>query len=146
LIDLKTNAIAVTRFMVVEGTLPAPPGSNAGRTPASFAGVWQGEMAYPQAQPAGRQMVMVALSGGAVGAVVGSVAYPSLACGGELWLMGVAGDSVQLGEHITYGENACASHGVVTARVAPNGALDVQRIVAEDPKAPPATGMLPRRL
>lgn len=147
MIDLASKATAVSRFMVVEGALPAAPVSQGDRTPPGFGGVWQGQVSRPRPPKAPEaQMVMVTLSGGEVGAVVGTLAYPSLSCGGELWLIGVSAGSVQLGEHITYGEERCSGHGIVIVGVGKDGALQFQRIDVEHPDAPPAVGTLPRRM
>jgi hypothetical protein len=142
MIDLTSKAIAVSRFMVVEGKLPAP-AAPPDRLPASIQGVWQGQLS--RAGRAQAQSVLVALSGGQAGGVVGSVAYPSLACGGELWLLGASGDSVQLGEHITYGEDRCRD-AIVTARPARDGSLELQRRDAAHLDAAPAVGTLPKRM
>ena len=78
--------------------------------------------------------------------VVGTVAYPALTCGGELWLLDVTTDSVVLGEQITYGEERCPTHGIVTVKPSADGALEFQRREAEQPDATPVVGILPRRL
>jgi hypothetical protein len=142
-VDLSSKAVATSRFMVVEGTLPptGPPQSN--RTPPPYVGVWQGSIARPGVSP--RQPVLVTLSGGETGAVVGTIAYPGLSCGGELWLLTVAADSVHLGEQITYGEERCTTHGILTVKPAGDGGLEIQRREAEQPSALPASGTLPRR-
>jgi len=143
-IDLTSRKVVSSRFMVVEGVLPAGGKPLSNRTPASYAGVWQGTIVGPGIpQP---RAVLITLTGGETGGVVGTIAYPALACGGELWLIRVAADSVQLGEHITYGEERCTTHGIVTARVAADGGLDIRRIETHQPAAPPAVGVLPRRL
>jgi hypothetical protein len=142
MIDLASKAVAVSRFMVVEGTLPAVSGSPSDRMAPSRAGTWHGPVVRagsPQAQT-----VLMSLSGGGIGGAVGTVAYPSAGCGGELWLLGVSGDSVQLGEHITYGEDRCRD-GVVTARPSKDGSLEIQRRDAAHVDGVPASGTLPRR-
>ena len=118
--DRDSKATTSTRFlMAAVGTAPLPK-SQGEQMPQTYAGVWQGR-ATPKAGEA--SPVVVTLAGGSEGGVVGSVAYPSLLCGGELWLLGVYGDSIQLGERITYGDERCAARGVVTVRPERGGGL-----------------------
>jgi hypothetical protein len=142
MIDLASKAVAVSRFMVVEGTVPKLSSSD-DLGVLLLKGAWQGTISRaPESQT-----MMVTLSGGETGAVVGTVAYPSLACGGELWQIGSPGEgSVLLGEHITYGEDRCTGHGIVSIRPVKDGALEIQRTDAEHPGAPPAVGTLPKRM
>ena len=141
-IDLSSKAVVSSRFMVTEGKPPGGFGSSTDGTPVSLTGVWQGTMTRPATQA---QMALVTLTGGEAGGVIGTIAYPMLTCGGELWLLGSSADSVQLGEHITYGEERCQGHGLVTARSAKDGALEIERREADYPDGPPASGTLPRR-
>jgi hypothetical protein len=148
-IDLASKAVAVSRFMVVEGALPAglaralePGASTTSRWPSSLVGTWQGRVAP---NGAALRPVLITLTGGETGAVVGTIAYPSLECGGELWLMNAPGDPV-LGEHITYGQERCSGAGLVTVRLGKDGALEIQRTEAGHPAAPSAIGTLPKRM
>ena len=144
-IDLTSKKVASSRFMVVEGTPPRLSSKREDQLAVLMhKGVWQGTIARA-GQKESRPM-LVSLSGGEVGAVVGTVAYPSLACGGELWNMGASGElHVLLGEHITYGEERCTSHGLVSIRPAADGGLEIERREAESPAAAPAMGVLPQR-
>ena len=76
---------------------------------------------------------------------MGTVAYPSLLCGGELWLLGVGADFIQLGEVITYGDERCAGRGVVTVRAATDGTLGFAWRDAYRPGPEAAAGTLARR-
>jgi hypothetical protein len=142
MIDLASKTVAVSRFIVVEGTVPPPGTWEDALAVLELEGVWQG--AVSRASPPDSRTVIVALSGGEIGAVVGTVAYPSLSCGGELWLVGFAKGSAYLGEHITYGEQRC-SDGIVTVRPSKDRALEVQRRDAARFSGVPASGMLPHR-
>ena len=144
MVDLTSKAVGSSRFMVVEGTPPAAGTPKTDRTPPSYSGTWQGSISGKGKPPS--QLVLVSLSGGEIGGVVGTVAYPALTCGGELWLLDVTADSVVLGEQITYGEERCPTHGIVTVKPSADGALEFQRREAEQPDAAPSVGTLPRRL
>jgi hypothetical protein len=146
-IDLSSKAEVSSRFMVAERVpvASAPPAASPlERTPETYVGVWQGRVSGASGPEA--QLVLVALSGGAAGGVVGTVAYPGFSCGGELWLLGGSGDSVQLGEHITYGEERCTGHGIIAVRRSQDGGLEFQRREAGHLDAPPAAGKLAKRL
>jgi hypothetical protein len=98
--------------------------STADRLPAAFEGVWDGQMrgaASGAASPA-----LIALTEGRIGAVVGTVSYGARDCGGELWLISVTDDHVQLGEVIRYGQERCNDRAVLTLSRAKDGTLAVQ--------------------
>lgn len=141
MVDTATKAVATSRFMVVEGPVPPVP-AEARKTPDAYTGVWQGSVTSQGAPP---QMVLVSLSGGETGGVVGTIAYPGLSCGGEVWLLGVSGDGVQLGEQITYGEERCDGRGIVAVKAVADGSLEFQRRDTRHPATAPAVGTLPRR-
>ena len=142
--DRDSKATTSTRFLMAATGTPRLPESGSDRTPAEYAGVWQGSVSQrpPGSEPS---VVQLALSGGRAGAVVGTVAYPSLQCGGELWLLSVGADSIQLGEAITFGEERCAGRGVVTVRLAPDGTLGFSWRDALQPGPAAAAGTLTRR-
>jgi hypothetical protein len=115
------------------------------RTTPAYSGVWFGEAARTAAPSRRAATVLLSLSGGEAGRIVGTIAYASLVCGGELWLIGMLGDAALLGEHITYGRDRCESHGVVSTRVRPDGRLEYERRTGEEPHGAEATGVLDRR-
>lgn len=84
-----------------------------------FVGSWQGT--GEQSDHPGEWSIAATIAGGAVGAVVGTIAYPSLQCGGELILRRAAADSMELREHITHGD--CVDGGIITLGVRPGGWL-----------------------
>jgi hypothetical protein len=110
----RTGRVATTRFMMVAPQWPVLAASDASSLPSAFIGVWNGDVVVTGGPRDAASPAMVSLAGGATGTVVGTVAYPSRLCGGELWLMGVNGGAIQLGEVITYGGERCAGDGVVT--------------------------------
>ena len=110
----RTGRVATIRFMMVAPQWPVLAASEASSLPSSFLGVWNGDVVVTGGPRNAASPAMVSLAGGATGTVVGTVAYPARLCGGELWLMGVAGGAIQLGEVITYGAERCAGDGVVT--------------------------------
>jgi hypothetical protein len=119
IMDELTKATAFSRFMLVPRGHAAPLAATQTTTPTGFIGVWEGTVAQkPRPAP-----IVLTLSGGPRGAVVGTVAYPVQACGGEVWLIGAGADFVQLGEMITYGAASCAGRGIITARLARNAQL-----------------------
>jgi hypothetical protein len=110
----RTGRVATTRFMMVAPQWPVLPASEAPSLPSTFVGVWNGDVVVTGGPRDAASHAMVSLAGGATGTVVGTVAYPARLCGGELWLMGVVGGAIQLGEVITYGAERCSGDGVVT--------------------------------
>ena len=70
MVDLTSKAVGSSRFMVVEGTPPAPGTPKSDRTPPWSSGTWQGSISGKGKPPA--QMVLVSLSGGEIGGVVGT--------------------------------------------------------------------------
>jgi hypothetical protein len=147
--DRDSKASTTTRFLMAATGTPGLPESQSDLTPAAYVGVWQGIVAQrtpgSESSAVQRVAVQLALSGGRAGAVVGTVAYPSLLCGGELWLLGVGADLIQLGEIITYGEERCAGRGVITVRTAPDGTLGFAWRDALRPGPYVAAGTLARR-
>ena len=71
MVDLTSKAVGASRFMVVEGTPPpAAATPKTDRTPPSYSGTWQGSITGKGKPPS--QMVLVSLSGGEIGGVVGT--------------------------------------------------------------------------
>lgn len=91
--------------------------------PPKFVGTWKGKGS--QVNPAAQWSIFIALTPGSAGSVVGSIAYPSLTCGGELTLSSVNSDAIELLEEITYGKD-CAYNGKgkVTLKLTANNALE----------------------
>jgi hypothetical protein len=93
---------------------PGPPGVQ-----RPFVGSWRGT--GEQSDHPGEWSIAATIAGGEVGSVVGTIAYPSLSCGGDLVLSRAARDAMELREHITYGN--CVDQGIVTLGVRPGGWL-----------------------
>ena len=79
-----------------------------------FQGAWKGEGAQSDG---GEWTIALTLADGRSGEVVGTITYPSLACGGDLVLRAADRRRVELLERITFGD--CIDNGVVT--LSPDG-------------------------
>lgn len=89
--------------------------------PSKFVGIWKGEGI--QTGLSSKWSISIALKPGKIGDTIGTIAYPSLACGGELTLRSVNADSIELNEVITYGKE-CADTGIVTLKQMANQTLE----------------------
>lgn len=86
---------------------------------SAFEGSWKGT--GTQSDRPGDWTIALTLADGARGSVVGTITYPSLACGGDLVLREADGRRVELLERITFGE--CADRGIVTLAPEQGGGL-----------------------
>ncbi|HET7462901.1 MAG TPA: hypothetical protein VFJ82_16730 [Longimicrobium sp.] len=111
-------APALAAALLLSACAPAmqttPP--SAARHP--FVGSWRG-IGEQSNEPGRSWTIAVTIAPGRVGDVVGMITYPSLACGGDLVLQSVDGDSLVAREHITFG--SCVNDGIVTLRRRPAG-------------------------
>ncbi len=69
------------------------------RVPNGYHGTWRGA----STTAGGSWTISLALSGGARGGIVGTIAYPSLQCGGKLSLTQISSGSIRLLQDIVYG-------------------------------------------
>lgn len=76
---------------------------------APYVGVWEGT----GAQASSSWTISITLTPGAVNSVVGTIAYPSLSCGGNLTLRRIKAQSIELAEEFTYGNKQCVAGRVV---------------------------------
>lgn len=90
--------------------------------PSEYIGSWKGD--GTQEDPPGAWTIMMTLAAGDEALVVGTIAYPSLGCGGELTLIDVTSESIELLERITYGADVCIDRGTVTLRLESADALN----------------------
>ena len=90
--------------------------------PASFVGLWQGETF--ELPTNATVPVTVNLTGGSLGAVVGTMDLPNHSCGGNMTLQRLdpAGRWVELAVSIIYG-TACINGGLVTLNLQSNGSV-----------------------
>ncbi len=106
------------------------------RLPTAYVGVWQGNGVQSNRS---EWSILIALTPGTVDSVVGTIAYPSLACGGELTLRSINNQSIELFENLTYVGN-CINRGTVTLQAvsdrrlqykwfSPNGRQDATGVV-----------------
>jgi hypothetical protein len=82
----------------------------------SFTGAWKGTGVQTNQL---EWTIALTLASGGRGSVVGTITYPSLACGGDLILREADGERVELLERITFG--TCADRGVITLARAQDG-------------------------
>lgn len=87
------------------GPLPAD------NVPAVFEGAWKGTGSQSD-NPGVEWTIALTLADGAVGEVIGTITYPSLACGGDLILRRAGSGSVEMQERITFGN--CLDGGTVS--------------------------------
>jgi hypothetical protein len=97
-------------------TRPAAAGEVRGR----LAGVWEGEAVQRSNQTS--WTISMALQPAGKQRPAGIIAYPSLACGGELTLLAASRSEVRVREDITYGN--CVDNGSIVVRQAAGGRLD----------------------
>ncbi len=79
------------------------------KLPTAYVGVWKGEGVQNSST---KWSILMALTPGDGNSVVGTMAYPSLACGGELNLRGVSTKSIELAENLTH-IGRCINRGTV---------------------------------
>jgi hypothetical protein len=112
-----------------------PISSQSTSLPASYAGVWKGT----GSQPGSSWSILIALTPGPANSIVGTMAYPSLACGGELTLKSVNSQSIELFENLTY-VGTCVRDGTVVLQPDSGGKLKYQWFYPDGRQA--ATGSL----
>lgn len=103
--------------LILAGCLPALAGG--GGLPMAFLGGWEGRGSRSD-QP-GEWTISADITGGEPGGVVGTIAYPSLGCRGELRLIASSGVVMELAERITQGE--CVDGGTITLAAQEDGGL-----------------------
>jgi hypothetical protein len=109
--------------------------------PAAFVGQWAG---ITDERPTNADVpVTIDLIGGSLSAVVGTMALPNHACGGDVTLQRVSADGrqIELAVNITYG-TACINGGLVTLSLLSDGSLSYDWRHATNPVT--ATGTLTR--
>jgi hypothetical protein len=121
--------------LVLAGCLPALVGG--GGLPVDFLGGWEGRGVQNDAP--GEWTISADLVGGEPGGIVGTIAYPSLRCRGELRLRGASAVAMELDEHITAGP--CVDGGIIILTAQEDGRL--RYFWRKD--ASEAKGMLSRR-
>ncbi len=96
--------------------------SPASEVPSGYVGVWRGwgESLSFQSQ----WSILIAISGGKIGSVVGTFAYPSLSCGGELILTRVNADSIEVFEKYDFGTGSCVADGTDALKLTSSNTLD----------------------
>jgi hypothetical protein len=90
-----------------------------GGLPATFLGTWEGRGS--QTDQEGDWTIRANLVGGQPGAIIGTIAYPSLDCTGDLTLRLATPSSLEVVERITAGR--CVDGGTITLTPAGDGRL-----------------------
>jgi hypothetical protein len=81
---------------------------------SSYVGVWSGN----GNQKNGTEWsILLSIVPGSVDSVVGTIAYPSLGCGGELTLQQSKNGSIALLENLTYGMDRCINRGTAILKI-----------------------------
>jgi hypothetical protein len=113
------------RAMMLLGAVLALAGCSAameapgGTLPTAFVGSWEGRGTQSDA-PDVWWTISANIIGGMPGGIIGTIAYPSLECTGELRLRAVEPTRMELAEHITSGR--CVD-GIITLTPTPAGGL-----------------------
>lgn len=107
--ELDFNGTAVAYPVNISGRLTRASASS-GPSLGSFAAMWRA-LRLPVGSTA-EQTIDIGLVDGPVGAVVGSLAYPGLLCGGRLRLARVTATEIDVVEEMTYG--SCPSGDTLT--------------------------------
>ncbi|MEH2110464.1 hypothetical protein [Nostoc sp.] len=81
--------------------------------PSGYVGVWRGNGIQSNNN---QWSILITLISGEVDSIIGTIAYPSLNCGGELSLQSVNKSSIEISEDITYGN--CIDNGIITLQKA----------------------------
>ncbi|WP_329240567.1 serine/threonine protein kinase [Actinoallomurus sp. NBC_01490] len=94
---------------------PGTSGRGRGDVPAKFLGKWHGSVDQEDSLNSPYPVVLT-LTQGRVGTVVGRSSYPTLRCGGELKLTKASTGRLMVEEHITTGQANCVDDTVITLR------------------------------
>lgn len=114
------------------------PNSSTPRVASLYLGIWDG--IGTQYNPTAQYTMLIAITEGVTGSVIGTIAYPSERCGGVLTLLNEYTNSIRLLETITYG--TCLNNGIVTLQRQNNNTLQYSWINNSSPVT--ATGTLMR--
>ncbi|MEM1425713.1 MAG: hypothetical protein AAGF75_04065 [Cyanobacteria bacterium P01_H01_bin.130] len=113
LVIILGHAIAVT---------PSVASTQSTDLPSPYVGVWRGA----GSQNNGIQWsILIALTPGPLGSTIGTIAYPSIPCGGELFFQGKSEDSVRLRENLTH-LGQCVDRGSVLLSLKSDQTLDYE--------------------
>ena len=112
---------AIAAAILLAACAPAVQSATAPAAQRAFVGVWTG-MGTQSDDPDSSWSITAAITGGQPGAVVGTIAYPSLTCGGDLVLQNATADSLVVRERITFGD--CLDGGIITLGWRSPGYLD----------------------
>jgi hypothetical protein len=120
LIILFTGCLVLFSPLFFGGYFKAGATTSSTKLPAAYVGVWKGSGVQDNGS---KWSILIALTPGGENSVIGTMAYPSLSCGGELTLRRVNTQSIKLFENLTYLGNNCISRGTVALEVLPDERL-----------------------
>ncbi|HEX5724639.1 MAG TPA: hypothetical protein VFX98_04190 [Longimicrobiaceae bacterium] len=136
---MKRTALLPTLLLAAACATGAAGSAWQGEIHPSFLGTWKGSGVQSD-DPQGGWTIAATLANGRVGTIVGTMTYPSVACGGDLVLRRARPDRLELLEDITFGD--CVDQGIVTLTPSGDGGLDYAW--HQDGNAMTATGTLTR--
>jgi hypothetical protein len=113
----KRRLMTAAAALALAGCMPSM--GIGGGLPIAFLGPWEGRGS--QSDMPGEWTISANIQGGQPGTVVGTIAYPSLECRGDLTLRVAAQGAMELAEHITSGD--CVDGGIITLRPVDGGRL-----------------------
>ncbi len=89
--------------------------------PSIYSGTWDGNGIQDNGS---KWSILIKLaSGSSIGSVVGTIAYPSLRCGGKLILTDIGSNYIKLYENLTFGKNSCINSGTIILQPTSNAYL-----------------------
>jgi hypothetical protein len=105
-------ALATAFSVVVPQSFNTKVNAQSTNLSAPYVGVWEGN----GSQASSSWTISITLTPGTVNSVVGTIAYPSLSCGGTLTLHRINNQSIELDEKFSYGSRQCTPGRVVLQR------------------------------
>jgi hypothetical protein len=118
--SFRTIAISLVTFFTISIPVSIEVKAQKNGFISSYVGIWSGK---------GNQTndtewsILLSIVPGSVNSVVGTIAYPSLGCGGELTLKQARNGSIELFENLTYGMDRCVNRGTTVLKTTSNRRL-----------------------
>jgi hypothetical protein len=104
---------------------------------SAYIGIWSGS---GNQQNGSEWSILLSIVPGSIDSVVGTIAYPSLSCGGELTLQRIKNGSIELFENLTYGIGTCVNRGTDIFKLSSSRKLEFSWISPKGQRE--ATGIL----
>ena len=93
------------------------------RLPSEFVGVWEGHGIQDNGS---EWSILLTLIPGSNDSIVGTIAYPSLKCGGKLTLQSLTDNYIELFENLIFGTGGCVNRGTIELQTVSNRRLKYQ--------------------